>query len=104
MKRALRMSKLPLAALEATLQLYLRPERLTRDLPTLRLLTRSVDDIRAMAQVLQPLVAQAVQGQAQGFDTMAALPSRPFPGGAMFRWPMLVAGMSWYSLRDRLGF
>lgn len=63
MKRALRMSKLPLAALEATLQLYLRPERLTRDLPTLRLLTRSVDDIRAMAQVLQPLVAQAVQGR-----------------------------------------
>jgi L-seryl-tRNA(Ser) seleniumtransferase len=33
MKRALRMSKLPLAALEATLRLYLRPERLARDLP-----------------------------------------------------------------------
>ena len=35
MKRALRMSKLPLAALEATLRLYLRPERLAQDLPTL---------------------------------------------------------------------
>ena len=60
MKRALRMSKLPLAALEATLMLYLRPERLTQDLPTLRLLTRPADAIRALAHGLQPAVAQAV--------------------------------------------
>jgi L-seryl-tRNA(Ser) seleniumtransferase len=49
MKRALRMSKLPLAALEATLRLYLRPERLAQDLPTLRLLTRPPAAIRALA-------------------------------------------------------
>jgi L-seryl-tRNA(Ser) seleniumtransferase len=60
MKRALRMSKLPLAALEATLTLYLRPERLAQDLPTLRLLTRPVDAIRALAHALQPAVAEAV--------------------------------------------
>ena len=60
MKRALRMSKLPLAALEATLMLYLRPERLARDLPTLRLLTRKADAIRALACRLQPGVAAAV--------------------------------------------
>lgn len=60
MKRALRMSKLPLAALEATLLLYLRPERLARDLPTLRLLTRPTDAIRAMAQALRPVVSDAV--------------------------------------------
>lgn len=53
------MSKLPLAALEATLRLYLRPERLARDLPTLRLLTRPVDEIRALATQLQPAVAAA---------------------------------------------
>jgi L-seryl-tRNA(Ser) seleniumtransferase len=52
MKRALRMSKLPLAALEATLMLYLRPERLLRDLPTLRLLTRPLADIQTMAASL----------------------------------------------------
>jgi len=63
MKRALRMSKLPLAALEATLMLYLRPERLAQDLPTLRLLTRPADAIRAMAHELQPLVAAAVAPQ-----------------------------------------
>ncbi|MBK8764433.1 MAG: L-seryl-tRNA(Sec) selenium transferase [Burkholderiaceae bacterium] len=61
MKRALRMSKLPLAALEATLMLYLRPERLARDLPTLRLLTRPLAAIRAMADDLQRAVAQAVE-------------------------------------------
>ena len=60
MKRALRMSKLPLAALEATLMLYLRPERLTQDLPTLRLLTRPEAQIRAQAQQLLDAVAQAV--------------------------------------------
>ena len=63
LKRALRLSKLPLAALEATLQLYLRPERLARDLPTLRLLTRPLADIEAMARAVQPAL-QAALGEA----------------------------------------
>ncbi|QFQ89404.1 FAD-dependent oxidoreductase [Paracoccus kondratievae] len=58
----------------------------------------------ALATLAGRLMAKAVQGQSEGFDTMAALPSPPFPGGAALRWPLLVAGMSWYSLRDRLGF
>ena len=60
LKRALRISKLPLAALEATLQLYLRPERLAQDLPTLRLLTRPADALRRLAQSLLPAVQDAV--------------------------------------------
>jgi L-seryl-tRNA(Ser) seleniumtransferase len=60
MKRALWVSKLPLAALEATLRLYLRPERLARELPTLRLLTRPLDAIRATARALQAPLADAV--------------------------------------------
>ena len=60
MKRALRMSKLPLAALEATLRLYLRPERLAQDLPTLRLLTRPLADITATAQAVLPALQAAL--------------------------------------------
>ncbi len=60
MKRALRMSKLPMAALEATLRLYLRPERLARDLPTLRLLTRSASSIHATALQVEPALARAL--------------------------------------------
>jgi L-seryl-tRNA(Ser) seleniumtransferase len=60
MKRALRMSKLPLAALEATLRLYLRPERLAQDLPTLRLLTRPLAAIQATAALLLPALQAAV--------------------------------------------
>ncbi|AXC48390.1 FAD-binding oxidoreductase [Paracoccus suum] len=57
----------------------------------------------ALANLAGKLMAQAVMGQSEGFDTMAALPARPFPGGATLRWPLLVAGMSWFGLRDRLG-
>ena len=30
------------------------------------------------------------------------LPVPPFPGGPLMRWPILVAGMSYFALRDRL--
>lgn len=66
MKRALRVSKLPLAALEATLQLYLTPEKLPLQLPTLRLLTRSEVDIQALAHRLLPAMADAVGPRYQG--------------------------------------
>ncbi len=49
------------------------------------------------------LMAMAVQGEAEGFDTMARVPTPAFPGGAMLRSPLLALAMTWYSLRDRLG-
>lgn len=50
------------------------------------------------------LMAQAVIGDGDGFDTMSVLPTTPFPGGAALRNPLLVLAMSWYAMRDRLGF
>ncbi|GIM44676.1 L-seryl-tRNA(Sec) selenium transferase [Collibacillus ludicampi] len=50
--RALRVDKLTLAALEATLRLYLDEEKAIREIPTLYMLTRSFEDLREAAEEL----------------------------------------------------
>ncbi|MCF2870120.1 FAD-binding oxidoreductase [Octadecabacter sp. G9-8] len=50
------------------------------------------------------LMAEAVRGQAERFDIFSTLPTPAFPGGTLLRAPLLMAAMTWYSLRDRLGF
>ncbi|PKP71646.1 MAG: FAD-dependent oxidoreductase [Alphaproteobacteria bacterium HGW-Alphaproteobacteria-4] len=57
----------------------------------------------AMATLAGRMLAEAVKGEAAGFDLMASLPQPRFPGGAALRWPLLVAAMTWFSMRDRLG-
>ncbi|MFN4328874.1 MAG: L-seryl-tRNA(Sec) selenium transferase [Limnobacter sp.] len=104
MKRALRLSKLPFAALEATLRLYLNPSVLREELPTLRLLTRPVDDIqRVAASVLgplqtalgeryrveaQPMMSQIGSGSLPvdvipSYGLAVTLPGQKRPGGAL---------------------
>ncbi len=49
------------------------------------------------------LAALAINGQAEGFDLQGSVPIAPFPGGMALRYPLLVLGMTWFALRDRLG-
>ena len=57
----------------------------------------------ALATLAGQIMAEAIAGQAERFDMLEALPTKPFPGGAALRSPLLVLAMSWYALRDRLG-
>jgi L-seryl-tRNA(Ser) seleniumtransferase len=65
MKRALRVDKMTLAALDAVLQLYLNPARLRQELPTLRFLTRPVDEIDEQAQRVLDVLSAIVGNKAQ---------------------------------------
>jgi L-seryl-tRNA(Ser) seleniumtransferase len=61
LQRALRADKLTLAALEATLALYLDPELAAREVPVLRMLAEPLEKVRARAQRLASLVGGDVE-------------------------------------------
>jgi len=59
MMRALRVDKLTLAALAATLRLYRKTEHAERDVPLLRLLSTSLENLKGRAQRIAPQLAAA---------------------------------------------
>jgi L-seryl-tRNA(Ser) seleniumtransferase len=79
LKRALRVGKLTLAALESVLALYRVPELLAEKLPVLRLLTRPASEIESQSRRLLAAV-QAALGQA--FEVTAAPMSSQVGSGA----------------------
>lgn len=55
-----------------------------------------------LAPLFGKIMAEAIRGQAERLDLLARLPVPAFPGGSALRYPLLVAGLSYYALRDRL--
>ena len=86
LKRALRIDKMTVAALSAVLRLYSNPERLAGRLPTLRMLTRSLEDIWGMADRMRDLLTLRLEGIASVETILCesqigsgALPTRTIP-------------------------
>lgn len=68
--RALRLDKLTLAALEATLRQYLDPEKAVEDIPTLRMLTETPESVEARARALAERIDE-LEGPAFGTEVLA---------------------------------
>ena len=60
LKRALRLDRIRLAALEATLRLYRDPDRLAERLPTLKFLTRTREELASVARALRAPLEEAL--------------------------------------------
>lgn len=56
----------------------------------------------ALTGLAGKLIAEAVAGDAERFDTFARLPNLRFPGGPA-RTAVLALGMAWFKMRDLLG-
>ncbi|GAB5449159.1 NAD(P)/FAD-dependent oxidoreductase [Gymnodinialimonas sp.] len=58
----------------------------------------------ALSGMAGRVMAEAVLGQDNGVTTFEALKIPAFPGGTALRAPILTLAMSWFALRDRIGF
>ena len=82
--RALRVDKLTIAALEATLALYREPSRVMRDIPILAMLSASLPELRVRADALRATIgdrAQVVESDASVGG--GAFPSTRIPSVAL---------------------
>ena len=66
--RAVRLDKMTLAALEETMRIYLEPERALAEIPTLRMLSSTPEDLRPRAEALAKAIAAALPSDVADID------------------------------------
>lgn len=99
MKRALRCDKMAIAALSALLQIYGHPDQLAENLPVLKMMTRSSDEIACLATPLVGILAKQLSGKASvalvecdSETGSGALPDRLIPSIGIAIRPMVATG------------
>ncbi|MCS7045451.1 MAG: L-seryl-tRNA(Sec) selenium transferase [Gemmataceae bacterium] len=106
--RAVRIDKMTLAALEATLRLYLNEDTVVREVPVLRLLATPLADLEARAHILAgrlsalPSIAEAAARRDEAYAGGGSLPAQALP-----TWVVAVKARLWddvdFARRLRLG-
>ncbi len=98
MARALRIDKLTLAALEATLRYYLNPQQAMREIPALKMLTISAEELQRRCKNLLSSLKKVCRGQAElaiieATSTVGggALPLTELPGWVISVIPMDIS-------------
>lgn len=81
--RALRIGKLTVAALEATLKLYMSPETLTVNIPTLKAISRPIDDIERSARQIADSMGKTPGIQVEVIDGFSEVGGGSLPGENM---------------------
>jgi L-seryl-tRNA(Ser) seleniumtransferase len=103
LRRALRLDKARLAALDAVLRLYLAPEFLAEKLPTLRLLARPAAEIYATAERVRPaLAARFPVWRAEVLACRSQIGSGALPLDLLPSWAVAFAGSGLDTLAGRL--
>jgi L-seryl-tRNA(Ser) seleniumtransferase len=100
LKRALRIDKIRLAAIEATLKLYRDPGRLAERLPTLRALARKRENIDACARRVAPSVAACLGGD---YDVAVVACASEVGSGALPVETLPSAGLALRATKARGG-
>ncbi|MGH7530882.1 MAG: L-seryl-tRNA(Sec) selenium transferase, partial [Gemmatimonadales bacterium] len=89
--RAVRADKLTLAALEATLALYRDPDIARREIPVLRMLTESADEIAQRADaIMERIKGAAKRKEAQRVPGESEVGGGSFPGAKLPTWLVAI--------------
>ncbi|HEY4760092.1 MAG TPA: hypothetical protein VIH42_05880, partial [Thermoguttaceae bacterium] len=95
--RALRVDKITLAALAATLRLYRDPENARLSIPLLRLLSTSVDNLKNRAERLAPQMAavKSVVASAEAVSDVTYLGGGSIPTQQLPTWCVALKPAQW---------
>lgn len=91
--RALRVDKVTLAGLEATLRLYRDPERARSEIPVLRMLAEPTERLRARAEALAERLRGAGLAEASAEATVGAVGGGTYPDVPLPSWGAVVRGV-----------